>query len=70
MCVGAAILARVDRVVFGTASPKAGALGGLVNLNALPHNHRLEVLAGVLEGECAERLHPFFQGLRARKVEN
>jgi tRNA(Arg) A34 adenosine deaminase TadA len=65
MCVGAMILARVDRVVFGAASPKAGALGGLVDLNALPHNHRLEVRAGVLEAECAERLTRFFQGLRS-----
>jgi tRNA(adenine34) deaminase len=65
MCVGAMILARIDRVIYGTASPKAGALGGLTDLNALPHNHRLEVRAGVLEAECAERLTRFFQGLRA-----
>ena len=64
LCVGAALQARVDRVVFGAPSPKAGALGGLTDLNALPHNHRLEVAAGVLEAECAERLTRFFQGLR------
>jgi tRNA(adenine34) deaminase len=64
LCVGAALQARIDRVVYGAASPKAGALGGLFDLNALPHNHRLEVRAGVLETECAARLTRFFQGLR------
>jgi tRNA(adenine34) deaminase len=68
MCVGGMILARIDRVVFGAASPKAGALGGLADLNALPHNHRLEVRAGVLETECAEQLTRFFQGLRTPEV--
>ena len=65
LCVGAALQARVDRVVYGASSPKAGALGGLFDLNALPHNHRLEVRSGVLEAECAERLKRFFEGLRA-----
>jgi tRNA(adenine34) deaminase len=65
LCVGAALQARIDRVVYGAPSPKAGALGGLFDLNALPHNHRLEVRRGVLVAECAERLTRFFQGLRA-----
>jgi tRNA(adenine34) deaminase len=65
LCVGAALQARIDRVVYGAASPKAGALGGLFDLNALPHNHRLEVRAGVLEAQCAARLTRFFQGLRS-----
>jgi len=64
LCVGAALQARIDRVVYGAASPKAGALGGLFDLNAMPHNHRLAVRAGVLEAECAARLTRFFQGLR------
>ena len=65
LCVGAALQARIDRVVYGAPSPKAGALGGLFDLNALPHNHRLEVRAGVLEAECEARLTRFFQGLRS-----
>ena len=65
LCVGAALQARVDRIVYGAPSPKAGALGGLFDLNALPHNHRLAVRSGVLEDECAARLTHFFQGLRA-----
>jgi tRNA(Arg) A34 adenosine deaminase TadA len=64
LCVGAALQARIDRIVYGAPSPKAGALGGLFDLNALPHNHRLVVRAGVLENECAARLTSFFQGLR------
>ena len=67
LCVGAALQARIDRIAYGAASPKAGALGGLFDLNALPHNHRLAVTAGVLEGECAERLTRFFQGLRSQE---
>ncbi|HZX43370.1 MAG TPA: tRNA-specific adenosine deaminase, partial [Myxococcaceae bacterium] len=65
--VGAALQARVDRIVYGAPSPKAGALGGLFDLNALPHNHRLAVRSGVLEAECAERLTRFFQGLRSQE---
>ncbi|HTS81296.1 MAG TPA: nucleoside deaminase [Myxococcaceae bacterium] len=68
MCVGAMIQARIDRIVYGTASPKAGALGGLADLNALPHNHHPHVRAGVLEAECAERLTRFFQGLRTPEI--
>jgi tRNA(adenine34) deaminase len=64
LCVGAALQARVDRVVYGAPSPKAGALGGLFDLNGLPHNHHLEVRRGVLEAECAARLKRFFQELR------
>jgi tRNA(adenine34) deaminase len=64
LCVGAALQARIDRIAYGAPSPKAGALGGLFDLNALPHNHRLAVRSGVLEAECAARLTHFFQGLR------
>ncbi|MGZ6029083.1 MAG: nucleoside deaminase [Myxococcaceae bacterium] len=67
LCVGAALQARIDRIVYGAPSPKAGALGGLLDLNALPHNHRLVVRRGVLEEECAERLTRFFQGLRSQE---
>ena len=67
LCVGAALQARIDRIVYGAPSPKAGALGGLLDLNALPHNHRLVVRRGVLESECAERLTRFFQGLRSQE---
>ena len=67
MCAGAIINARIDRVVQGTTDPKAGSCGSLVNLFALPYNHRPELVAGVLEEDCREALRAFFQGLRERR---
>ncbi len=67
-CVGAAILARVDTVVFGCRDPKGGALGSVVDLRAVPGvNHRLKVIDGVLSEECAEILTGFFRALRAKR---
>lgn len=65
MCAGAMVLARVDRLVFGAADPKAGfagSLGDLVRDGRL--NHRLEVVAGVLEEEAAALLQTFFSRRR------
>jgi tRNA(adenine34) deaminase len=61
MCAGALVAARVDRVVFGAADPKAGACGSLYNLCVDPRlNHEVEVRAGVLADEAAELLGRFF----------
>jgi tRNA(adenine34) deaminase len=65
MCVGAMLLARIDRVVWGASSPKAGALGGLFDLTREAHNHRFAQLGGVAAEECAELLRRFFGDLRA-----
>jgi tRNA(adenine34) deaminase len=66
MCAGALVLARVDRVVFGTRDPKAGAVGSLMDLVRDPRlNHRAEVLEGVLARECSDLLKGFFRRLRA-----
>ena len=66
MCAGALVLARVDRVVYGAADPKAGAAGSLWDVvRDRRLNHRPEVLAGVLEPECAALLRAFFEGRRA-----
>lgn len=65
MCAGALVLARVERLVYGTPDPKAGAAGSVTNLvqhDAL--NHRLEVTSGVLQEECAALLQQFFADLR------
>ena len=65
MCAGAAVLARLDRVVFGATDPKAGfvgSLGDLVRDERL--NHRAEVSRGVLAEECGELLRGFFRGRR------
>lgn len=65
MCVGALIHARVQRVVFGAFDAKTGALGGALDLAAHgSHNHRLQVLGGVMEREAAEMLRAFFRERR------
>jgi len=65
MCAGAAVLARVPRVVFGAADPKAGFAGSLGDLLRDPRlNHRAEVVGGVLAEECGEVIRSFFRGRR------
>jgi tRNA(adenine34) deaminase len=65
MCAGAIVLARVERVVFGAADPKAGFAGSLGNLLQEPRlNHRSQVESGVLEEECGEVVRAFFQARR------
>jgi tRNA(adenine34) deaminase len=65
MCAGAAVLARVRRVVFGAYDPKAGAVGSLWDVVRDPRlNHRPEVVAGVLAEECADELRAFFEAHR------
>ncbi|NHA01331.1 nucleoside deaminase [Nocardioides sp. W3-2-3] len=61
MCAGAAVLSRVDRVVFGAYDDKAGAVGSLWDVvRDRRLNHRPEVLAGVLAEESAALLESFF----------
>jgi tRNA(adenine34) deaminase len=65
MCAGAIVLARVPTVVYGTADPKAGAAGSVLNVLAEPVlNHRPTVVGGVLEEECATLLRGFFAARR------
>ena len=65
MCAGAAVLARIPRLVFGAADPKTGACGSLRNVvQDVRLNHRCEVVGGVLEEECAALLQSFFARLR------
>ena len=62
MCMGAALNARILRLVFGAPDPKWGACGSLYNLaedNRL--NHRIEVIPGIMEKECRELIQKFFQ---------
>ncbi len=67
MCAGAIINARLDRVVYGTADPKAGSCGSLVDLFAVPYNHHPACNHGVCAEECAEELRTFFRALREKK---
>jgi tRNA(adenine34) deaminase len=65
MCAGAIVLARLARVVFGAYDPKAGAVGSIWDLvRDRRLNHRPEVVAGVLEGECAAALTGWFDDRR------
>jgi tRNA(adenine34) deaminase len=65
MCAGAMVLARIERLVFATADPKAGFAGSLGDLVRDPRlNHRLDVTAGVLEDDAADVLRGFFRGRR------
>ena len=66
MCAGAALAARIGRVVFGAPDLKAGALGSLYNLAADPRlNHEPEVVDGVRADEAAALLADFFATRRA-----
>jgi tRNA(adenine34) deaminase len=65
MCAGAAVLSRLDRVVFGAADPKAGFAGSLGNLLDDPRlNHAVASLGGVLADECGDLLRSFFRERR------
>ncbi len=64
MCVGAIVHARVGSVVYGAADPKGGAVRSLLDPEALPLNHRFEVVEGVLLEECRELLQEFFRSRR------
>lgn len=65
MCVGAMVHARVERVIYGAAEAKAGALVSMTRAHELPGlNHRLEVTGGVLEEECREMMQAFFRARR------
>jgi tRNA(adenine34) deaminase len=65
MCAGAAVLARVDRVVYGAVDEKAGAAGSLWDvLRDRRLNHRPEVVAGVRAAESGALLRAFFRAKR------
>jgi len=65
MCAGAMIHARIARLVFGTPDPKAGSAGSIYNVLSDPRlNHRVEVLTGIREAECAALLREFFSRRR------
>lgn len=67
MCVGALIHARVERVVFGAAEPKAGALVSQLQLMDASHwNHSLQFVGGVQAEQAAALMQGFFQSRRAK----
>jgi tRNA(adenine34) deaminase len=65
MCAGAAIHARVRRLVYGADDPKAGAVHSILQVANHPKlNHRMEIQGGVLGGRSAEILQEFFRRRR------
>lgn len=67
MCAGAIINSRIDKVVYGASDLKAGSFGSVVDMNALPYNHKPEIVGGVLKDDCSKILSDFFSKLRKRK---
>ena len=65
MCAGAIVHARIARVIFGARDPKTGAAGSVFDvLQNERHNHRVEVLEGVLGDEAGQLLKGFFRARR------
>ena len=70
MCLGAIVLARIPRLVFGARDPKAGACGSVLDFSSDPRlNPRVEVMGGVLEEESQQMLSKFFQELRTQQFD-
>lgn len=68
MCMGALIQSRVSKLIYGARDPKFGGARSLYELSEdTRHNHRFEVIEGVLEEECASIMKEFF---RMRRREN
>lgn len=67
MCAGALVQARLKRLIYGAADPKAGAVSSVLQvLNHPALNHQMEVVPGVLADECAALLQGFFRSRRAK----
>ena len=68
MCAGAMVLSRVERLVYGAADPKAGAVSSLFEVLDEPRlNHHVDVEGGVLAEECSKVLSDFFRALRKKR---
>ncbi len=67
MCAGAVINSRIKNLYIGTADPKAGSFGSVINFNDLPYNHKPNIVYGIRENECSRILKDFFSQLRKMK---
>lgn len=66
MCAGAAINARVERVVYGAPDLRFGAFGSLIDLSQVGLNHKPEIVGGVLGDECVSILKEYFAKKRVK----
>lgn len=64
MCAGAALLARVSRIVFGAFDIRAGCCGSVLDITDGWFNHSIEVIGGVMEEHCVALLQRFFEDKR------
>lgn len=69
MCAGAIVNARIDRVVYAAPDLRAGAFGSVLDLNALPLNHKPKILGGVCGEESKNILSAYFRAKRKAKKE-
>lgn len=67
MCLGAAVQARLSRVVYGASDPKAGAVRSVMTFPFEGLNHRPEVKGGLLAEECGRVLKDFFRAKRKQR---
>jgi tRNA(adenine34) deaminase len=66
MCAGACLHARIQTLVFGARDPKTGAVRSLLQVLDDPrHNHRIEIVEGILAEECARKVSEFFRKRRS-----
>ncbi len=66
MCAGAAVNARLVRVIYGAPDLRAGAFGSVLDLNTYPLNHKPEIIGGVLADECLAPIREFFRKKRKK----
>jgi len=64
MCLGAAVQARIRRIVFGALDPKGGAVKSIMKFPFVKTNHRIEIKGGVLAKECSNIIKAFFKEKR------
>ncbi|MCQ2385218.1 MAG: nucleoside deaminase [Clostridia bacterium] len=67
MCAGAAVNARIGRVVFGARDEKGGAFGGALQLNDFGLNHKPLPVGGCMEAECKRLLQEYFKEKRKKR---
>lgn len=67
MCYGAAVQARIARIVYGAPEPKFGVLGSTLNLADTTFNHSIAIESGVLDRQCAQLMSDFFRQRRSQR---
>ena len=67
MCLGAAVQARIERIVYGAPDPKCGAVRSVMRFPFNRLNHRPSIVSGVEVEACARVLKEFFAGRRLAK---